>query len=277
MKFYCLTVALLLTSSFTIAQVTVTKNIDYIEDFIYENNKDLLDIYMPENPKDIPVVIYFHGGALLNGDKGNGKDIGYLLAKSGVGMVSANYRLSPDFHHPAHVKDATAATAWVINNIKKYGGNPEKVYVSGHSAGAYLAALIAIDSSLLQVHNIDDSKIAGAVLISPFLFVEETAKDRVQQDSINRTIWGSDPQNWMQASVTPHLSATRNNVLLIYADGDENWRKDQNNRFALALTDAGNHRIFTKEVPNRDHSSLLSAILGDDDEIINLIRDFVSN
>jgi acetyl esterase/lipase len=275
MKFYCCTLLLLLSSILADAQVIVTKDVDYINDSVYDNGKDLLDIYMPQGKKNVPVIVYFHGGALLMGDKSWGEDIGNKIAESGIGLVSVNYRLSPEFQHPTHVNDAAAATAWVIKNIDGYGGNPQKVYVGGHSAGAYLAALLAIDSSLLQIHEIEDSKLAGAVLISPFLYVEETAKDRIEKDSIYQTIWGNDPQSWIQASVKPHILPNRDNILLIYADGDDAWRKEQNERFATAMTDVGNLRVFTKEAPNRTHATLLTAILDNDDMIVNLLSDFV--
>lgn len=275
MKFYCCTLLLLLSSILVDAQVIVTKDVDYMNDSVYDNGKDLLDIYMPQGKKNVPVIVYFHGGALLMGDKNWGEDIGNKIAESGIGLVSVNYRLSPEFQHPTHVNDAAAATAWVIKNIDGYGGNPQKVYVGGHSAGAYLAALLAIDSSLLQIHEIEDSKLAGAVLISPFLYVEETAKDRIEKDSIYQTIWGNDPQSWIQASVKPHILPNRDNILLIYADGDDAWRKEQNERFATAMTDVGNLRVFTKEVPNRTHATLLTAILDNDDMIVNLLSNFV--
>ncbi|AUC79269.1 hypothetical protein CW736_07680 [Nonlabens sp. MB-3u-79] len=275
MKFYCCTLLLLLSSILVDAQVIVTKDVDYMNDSVYDNGKDLLDIYMPQGKKNVPVIVYFHGGALLMGDKSWGEDIGNKIAESGIGLVSVNYRLSPEFQHPTHVNDAAAATAWVIKNIDGYGGNPQKVYVGGHSAGAYLAALLAIDSALLQIHEIEDSKLAGAVLISPFLYVEETAKDRIEKDSIYQTIWGNDPQSWIQASVKPHILPNRDNILLIYADGDDAWRKEQNERFATAMTDVGNVHVFTKEVPNRTHATLLTAILDNDDMIVKLLSDFV--
>lgn len=274
-KFYTTSLLIILSTVLVNAQVIVTTDIDYIADSVYNENKDFLDIYMPEGKKDAPVIVYFHGGALLMGNKSWGKDIGHKVAESGIGLVSVNYRLSPDFRHPAHLNDVATATAWVINNIKAYGGNPKKVYVAGHSAGAYLAALLAIDFSVLQAHNIEQSKIIGAILISPFLFVEETAKVRIERDSIFKTIWGNEPQSWMRASVTPHILPDRDNILLIYADGDDNWRKEQNERFATAMTAAGNLRVITKEVPNRAHLTLLTAILDDDDMIVDLIRDFV--
>jgi acetyl esterase/lipase len=275
LKFYITLFSIILSAVLVNAQVIITEDIDYIAASVYNDNKDFLDIYMPEGKKDAPVIVYFHGGALLMGNKSWGKDIGHKVAESGIGLVSINYRLSPDFQHPAHLNDAAAATAWVINNIEKYGGNPNKVYVAGHSAGAYLAALLAIDFSVLQVHSIEQFEIKGAILISPFLYVEETAKDRIKRDSIYETVWGDNPQSWLQASVTPHILTNRDNILLIYADGDEAWRKEQNERFAAAMTAAGNLRVFTKEVPNRTHATLLTAILDNDDLIVKLISDFV--
>ncbi len=221
MKFYIITLFLLLNCFLIDAQVMVTKDVDYINDFVYEKDKDLLDVYMPKEAKDVPVIVYFHGGALLMGNKSWGEDIGTKVAESGIGLVSVNYRLSPEFEHPTHVNDVAAATAWVINNIAAYGGNPQRVYIAGHSAGAYLAALLAIDFSLLKAHSILDSQIVGAILISPFLFVEQTAKDRIEKDSIYKTIWGNEPQSWTQASVTPYILPHRDNMLLIYADEDE--------------------------------------------------------
>ena len=153
------TLLLMLNAILAGAQVTVTKDVDFIADSVYDNDKDLLDIYMPQGKKNVPVFVYFHGGGLLGGEKNAGAAIGHKVAEQGIGLVSCNYRLSPEFQHPAHVNDAAAATAWVIKNIAKYGGNPNKVYVGGHSAGAYLAALVAIDASLLQMHEIANTQV----------------------------------------------------------------------------------------------------------------------
>ncbi len=275
LKFYTTAILIILTTVLANAQVMVTEDIDYIADSVYNNNKDFLDIYMPEDIKNVPVIVYFHGGALLEGNKSWGKDIGYKVAESGIGLISVNYRLSPGFQHPTHLNDVAAATAWVINNIEAYGGNPQKVYVAGHSAGAYLAALLAIDFSVLQAQNIEQSKIKGAILISPFLYVEETAKVRIERDPIYKTIWGNEPQSWKEASVTPHILPDRDNILLIYADKDEDWRKEQNERFASAMVAVGNLQVFTEEVPNRTHVTIVTAIMDDDDRIVNLINDFV--
>ena len=258
------------------AKVVVTKDIDYISESDYADGGDLLDVYMPEGAKKAPVIVFLHGGALLYGDKTYGKGIAASLVESGVGLVSANYRLSPDHAHPSHVQDAAAATAWVINNIATYGGDPENVFIAGHSAGAYLAALLAIDSSLIEKHNIDKGALKGTVLISPFLYVEETAPERITTNPVYKSIWGDKKEGWLKASVSGFIGADQNNILVIYADGDDLWRKEQNTRFVRDLKSEGNSNVTAIEVGNRTHITIMSEILEQDDQVSKLIVNFIN-
>ena len=258
------------------AKVVVTKDIDYISESDYADGRDLLDVYMPEGAKKAPVIVFLHGGALLYGDKTYGKGIAASLVESGVGLVSANYRLSPDHAHPSHVQDAAAATAWVINNIATYGGDPENVFIAGHSAGAYLAALLAIDSSLIEKHNIDKGALKGTVLISPFLYVEETAPERITTNPVYKSIWGDKKEGWLKASVSGFIGADQNNILVIYADGDDLWRKEQNTRFVRDLKFEGNSNVTAIEVGNRTHITIMSEILEQDDQVSKLIVNFIN-
>ncbi len=244
--------------------------VDYLPTADYADAKDRLDIYMPENAKGAPVVVFFHGGGLLFGDKSQGQSVATRLVTKGIGLVSANYRLSPGVKHPAHVQDAAAATAWVHHNIAKYGGDPEKLFVGGHSAGAYLAALLALDPQHLLPHDMTLSDIRGAIPVSPFLYVEETAKDRP------KSVWGEVPVDWLAASVTPHIAAGKPPMMLIYADGDDAWRRAQNEKLALALTMSGNKAISAIEVPNRVHTSLISEMNAADDQIGKLVAAFIA-
>lgn len=136
------------------AQGIVTRDVDYMVNVDYANGRDRLDVYMPRDAQASPVVVFFHGGALMGGDKRQGQSLASRLVPMGIGVVSANYRLTPTVRHPEHVRDAAAATAWVLRHIGEYGGDPSRVFVSGHSAGAYLATLLALDSTLLAEHGI---------------------------------------------------------------------------------------------------------------------------
>jgi len=251
------------------AETVVIQNVDYLEDVAYDDDRDMLDIYMPDGADNVPVVVFFHGGALRMGSKVQAEHVAGRLVSNGIGLISANYRLSPTVTHPAHIEDAAAATAWVIENINQFGGDPENVFVAGHSSGGYLAALLEIDSSHLSAHGLGQTSIQGAIPISPFLYVEETAADRPKD------VWGEDPRDWLHASVTPHIQAGKGPMLLIYADGDADWRRAQNDRFGEAMRAAGNEDVRVIEVPNRDHMSLISKITDSDDQIIDLMTTFI--
>ena len=153
----------------------------------YEGREDLLDIYMPDGAGGVPVVVFFHGGGLRGGDRNHGYLVASRPVPLGIGVVSPSYRLSPSVMHPAHVQDAAAATAWTIKNIARYGGEPDSVYVAGHSAGAYLAALLSIDPAHLGAHELSAASIRGSILISAFLYVEEIAEDRPHSALCDRT------------------------------------------------------------------------------------------
>ncbi len=147
----------------------VISNVSYHDGEGVDKVRHRLDIYVPPGAKNFPVVFFVHGGAWRIGDKDHYHIYSKLakgLAKSGVGMVSTNYRLYPKAKHPAQIKDVARAFAWTYRNIKKYGGNPKAIFVVGHSAGGHLVALLATDESYLQRHKLSHKCIRGAIPVS---------------------------------------------------------------------------------------------------------------
>jgi acetyl esterase/lipase len=128
--------------------------------------KHRLDLFVPEGLKDAPVLIFVHGGGWTSGDKNLYSFIGRAFAEQGFVTAVINYRLSPQVQHPAHIEDVARAFAWVYRNIAQYGGNPEKIFVMGHSAGGHLVALLALDEKYLQAHGLTLAAIKGAIPIS---------------------------------------------------------------------------------------------------------------
>ena len=139
-------VSLVLTvfTTTTPSRVRVVRDIDYVPTADYPAMKDRLDLYVPAGARNAPVIVSIHGGGLRGGDKSKEKIIGYSFATAGNVTVVVNYRLSPIVKHPRHVEDIAAAVAWVKRNVSKYGGDPDNIFVIGHSAGAYLAALLVL-------------------------------------------------------------------------------------------------------------------------------------
>lgn len=123
-----------------------------------------LDLYCPvtgasENGKKFPTLIWFHGGGLTSGDK----HLPDALKNQGIIVVTVNYRLHPKVKSPAYIDDAAAATAWVFENIEKYGGDTDNIFVSGHSAGGYLALMLGMDKQYLAAYGVDCDRIAGLI------------------------------------------------------------------------------------------------------------------
>src|SRR5690606_32958642 len=106
------------------------QDVDYIPDTNYQDAKDKLDIYMPGGKGPVPVLLFFHGGGLEQGDKSDMEFAARRFLHEGIGVVFANYRLSPSVMHPAHMQDAARAFAWVKKNIGRYGGDSLSVFVS---------------------------------------------------------------------------------------------------------------------------------------------------
>ena len=260
------------------AEFDANRDIDYRPLIEVGDGKDRLDVFMPPDAAgSTPVLVFFHGGALMMGDKdrlatpemtpARPDYFPRRFATEGIGVVMANYRLSPGVRHPVHLEDAAAALAWVFENIADFGGDPSQVFVSGFSAGGYLATMLVLDGRYLAVHEIEPTRVRGTIAISPFLDVEEVAAVR------DKSVWGEDVAVWKQASPMSYLART-GPMLLIVADGDQEWRKAQNRRVDEELERLGTE-IGLVEAPNRHHMNLVSEVAADDDVTAKAIVDFI--
>ena len=138
----------------------------------YQKTRCKLDIYYPENVDSFTTVVWFHGGGLTGGEK----SIPNELKNHKFAVVAVNYRLSPKAKSPAYVEDAAASVAWVFKNISKYGGDPKKIVVSGHSAGGYLTCMIGLDKHYLAAYGIDANSIEKLVPFSGQMITHFTVR-----------------------------------------------------------------------------------------------------
>ncbi len=141
------------------------------DDYIQE--RCVLDIYYPEKLKDFPTVVWFHGGGLTGGRKFIPKE----LKEKRMAVVAVNYRLYPKIKAPVYIEDAAAAVAWVIKHIEEFGGDPDLVFVSGHSAGGYLTSMVGLDKRWLGKHRVDANDIAGLIPFSGHTITHFTVRE----------------------------------------------------------------------------------------------------
>lgn len=265
--------ALSLANSGDPAPIRVVRDVAYIKDGRHPEGKDKLDLYLPAGRAGSPVIVWIHGGALQEGDRTQETAVGRRFAAAGIAAAVVSYRLSPAVGHPAHVQDVAASVAWVKRNIAEHGGDPGRIFVVGHSAGAYLAALLGTDERYLAAQGLSLRDIHGVVPVSGFFWVERSgvAPDRP------KTVWGSDPRVWIDASPAHHLRAALPPMLILYADGDEPWRRQQNVDMAEALKDARSPPSALVQIPKRSHMSIWEKLSEEGDPTSERIITFVKS
>ena len=138
----------------------------------YRTSQCRMDFYYPDGLKDFPTLVWFHGGGLTGGTKAVPEE----LKKQGFAIIAATYRLSPKVKAPAYIEDAAAAVAWAYSNIEKYGGSKKKIFVGGHSAGAYLASMIGLEKKWLAPYGIDPDALAGLLPMSGQMITHYTIR-----------------------------------------------------------------------------------------------------
>ena len=160
--------------------------------------RNRLDMYLPKDKKDFPVLVLVHGGAWIVGDNRSGglySSVGRFLASQGIGVVMPNYRLSPAVKHPEHIKDVARAVAWTHANIAKHGGDPGRLYLAGHSAGAHLVSLLTTDESFLRGEGMKAGDIKGVIAVSGIY--------RIPADVMHFTLGGSGPRAMLFEQMLP--------------------------------------------------------------------------
>lgn len=151
-------------------EVQVYRDIPYYDGPGFYGPRHILDVYVPEGAENYPVLMFIHGGSWTAGNKNSFGFLGNAFARYGFVTVIANYRLtdgSPGrVTHPGHVQDVARAFAWTYAYAAAFGGDPEKIFISGHSAGGHLVALLALDPRYLLEHGLLPDMIKGVIGIS---------------------------------------------------------------------------------------------------------------
>ncbi len=251
-------------------------------------------MFAPKGAANRPVVLFVHGGAWMFGDKdmlGLYRDVGRFFARHGAVAVCINYRLVPFVKHPDQVKDVARAFAWVRAHVRDYGGDPDRIFLCGHSAGGHLVALLATDDEYLknpelklnaedraalkgvmavsgiyripsqeEFNAILDSVVLGLVQAShnaPFVTALAPALQR-QNYTLNpfRLAFGEDSALAAQAAPLTHVHKGLPPFLLLYAELELPKVDEMAQEFGKALK-AARDPVEVERIPNSDHNFIL--------------------
>jgi acetyl esterase/lipase len=243
-------------------EVRVVRDLPYVNGPAEDANRQKLDLYLPVGQKNHPVMLFLHGGGFTNGDRKDIERLGQWLARHGVGVAAAGYRLHPAARHPAQIQDAARALSWLNKNITAYGGRNDRLFLGGFSAGGHLAALLATDERYLKVVGLNPSVLKGVIALSgPYRLSE--ARQAVFGDNASR----------QDASPIRHVKGNLPPILLIVADKDAPNHSQWTREFAEAIkTNQGQVEVHTGK--DRTHATLFSR-LGEGDLTTAVILDFV--
>lgn len=213
------------------------------------HERQVLDIYAPAGAKDSPVVFWIHGGGWQTGDKKDVQIKPQVFNEKGFVFVSTNYRLLPNVDMETIIRDVAKAAGWVHNNIAKHGGDPKRIFVMGHSAGAQLAAIICTDDRYLKVEGVPLASIKGCVPVDGDTFdipaIIATAEARWKAHGLprakfgHREKFGNDPEKHKNFSAVTHVAKGKNipSFLILYVSGHPDTTA-QAQRLASALKEA---------------------------------------
>lgn len=243
MKHFFVTV-FLITGLLSFAQkteYTTQENIKYYPESFYKNNthateRCLLDIYYPKNTKGFATIVWFHGGGLTQGHK----EIPAELKDKGYCIIGVGYRLSPNVKAVNCIEDSAAAIAWIYTNISKYGGDASKLFITGHSAGGYLALMSVLDKKYLSKYSIDANNIAGIIPFSGQCITHFTARQEMGMKDTQPFVDAMAPLYHVRPDAPPLLLITGDREMEMLGRYEENAYMER----AMKLTGHKNTRLF---------------------------------
>lgn len=211
----------------------------------YASERCRLDLYRPEGVKGFPTVVFYHGGGLTGGER----CIPAELTHRGWAVVGAGYRLHPKVQHPVYIEDAAAALAWTFQNIASRGGDPDRIFVTGISAGGYLTAMVGLDKSYLAKHGIDANRIAGLIPVTGHMITHFTVRKEqgIEPCQLRPTIDRFAPLYHVRADAPPTLCVTGG------WEVDMTMRAEENLYFVSMMTLAGHKAIKQIVIEGADH------------------------
>jgi acetyl esterase/lipase len=215
-----------------------------------DRERQVLDVYSSPGAKNRPVVFWIHGGGWQVGDKSDVQEKPRVFVEKGFVFVSTNYRLLPHVDMATIVRDIARSIRWVHDHIGEYGGDPNRLLVMGHSAGAQLAALVCTDERYLKEEGLSLSLIKGCVPVDGDTFdipaIIETAETRrrvhgqPQATFGHREKFGNDPAKHRDFSAVNHVAREKGIpafLILYVAEHPDTTAQAQ--RLAAALKGAG--------------------------------------
>ncbi len=239
------------------ASAKVVRDVIYDPDSGKDPGDVRADVYIPEGAKDAPVIIMVHGGAWTYGNKQNALGLyqASFFNEQGFVFIAINYRLAPSHPFPAPIEDTAAAIAYFHEHAEEFGGDPDKIFLLGHSAGAHTIAMVAIDPDYLDAEGLTVDVIKGVAALDSAAYNLAYTGRKGKIPNFYKPAFGEDPETWAEASPTLHVDVETPvpPFLLLYVDRAVSPTRAK--ELAETLNGAG-HEARAVLVKKRSHKSI---------------------
>jgi acetyl esterase len=254
--------------------VTVTSDLRY-----GPHERNVLDVYAPaKGAGKAPVLVFFHGGAWHVGDKIDMENVGYCFARAGIVTVAPSYRLAPEAKWPACTEDAAAAMNWVRGHIAEYGGNTDRIFLGGHSAGAQIAADYGLRKRFQPAGG---AGLAGLLLLGGVYDVElETmaAKGAFAESDptdFDHGYFGTDKSRYREQSVAMNIDVPKLPVFMAYAEREPVHIHVQNGEMFANIARAFGEAPALEIVEGHNHISTIQCLNTGDESFSRPMEAFI--
>jgi len=266
-----------------LAESQVRRDIPYRDG---NNSKQFLDLYIPDGKKHWPVLVFVHGGGWDSGDRQYAvagvdlyANIGRFFASRGVGTAVISYRLLPEVSWRQQIQDVAGAVAWVHHHVAQYGGDPKRLFLSGHSAGAQLSARVALDPEPLQKEDLSKDIVSGVIAVSGagYEISDESASTRGGRRNYyeRRFSEGDTTGSWAkEVSLLRFIGQKSPPFLIFYGSAEPKGFHEQSELLAEKLREAGAYVRLTA-VAHRDHVQMVMTMSREDSVTAKNIIEFI--
>jgi len=265
-------------ANLVLAQESFDTEIKRQWDIFYTPAKDSMqsvDVYWNDASENANVILFVHGGGWLSGDKKEYRDMAADLARLGMTVILLNYRLSPKVKFPAHVEDVAAAIAWAHTSLKKYNGDPEKIFLMGHSAGCHLITLAVCDKQYLEKYGLNQNNINGLITISG-VFEIKTQEGGATKNYLGM-VFGDDEKVWGDATCQSHINKSKNDLppfLVTWGEKEDDLLKNESLNIISAFKSAGvMYQTFVFE--GSDHNAFVTALQDKENSFSKKLMEFI--
>ena len=245
------------------------------------NVRQQLDVYQPTavaataaGGKPRPVIVFFYGGAWQEGSRGDYLFVAEALTQRGYVVVVPDYRVYPEVKYPDFLQDAAAAVAWTSANVARYSGDPTRIFLMGHSAGAHIAAMLALDRSFLDAQKVPRTSVKGLIgLAGAYDFLPLTEPNVIALFATEPNLMLTQPIHYVLAAVAASMPP----VLLMHGDADTRVRPKNSINLARELRAAG-AKVELDLLPGLGHTDIIAKftrLLRGDGKVVDRVDQFI--